>query len=310
MPHSSPQKLTPGAFARAKTFIGRAQPLEQALFSFYFEDHDPDPVIAALRPFQLSDGGFSGLEADIGFSESSVLSTCRALRILHDVSAPAGHSLVQQALDYLLASYDPALDAWPIIPPHDNSAPHAPWWHYSGDFAEKWQRFEDNPRPDALGWLYVFPCAKTEALRRHVSLTTLNRLRSVERTADMHGIICHVRLYPAPNLPKELKQELERVLPKWIDQGVERDPGKWTGYCLRPLGVVPLADFPWRHLLAQAIEHNLDFLIQNQAPDGSWHPPWSWGSFFPEAWPAAKLKWQAILTLDALLSLRSYGRIG
>src|SRR5665213_776121 len=65
-----------------------------------------------------------------------------------------------------------------IIPPHDNTLPHAPWRHSSEKFVEGSRRFEDNPRPDALGWLYVFFCATTDALRREVSHAILARLSS------------------------------------------------------------------------------------------------------------------------------------
>jgi len=58
------------------------------------------------------------------------------------IGTPAGHPSVQGALDYLLATYDPVLGAWPIIPPHDNSRPHAPWWEYSDAFVGNWGRFE------------------------------------------------------------------------------------------------------------------------------------------------------------------------
>jgi len=302
-------KLSSEAFNRAAAFMRQARPLDQALFAFHFESAPAAKALAALQDFQNNDGGFYGLEADIGFPASTVLSTCHALHLLHELHAPTDHPLVQRALDYLLGAYDHALEAWPIIPPHDNSQPHAPWWHYSENFAEGGGRFQDNPRPDALACLFIFSCDKTSDLRQHVSRSILSRLRSVSADMDMHGLICYLRLHAAPGLPGKLKQELERVLPAWIDKSVERDPAKWTGYGLRPLDVAPTADSPWRARLESDIESNLSFLIQSQAADGSWHPHWNWGDAFPEAWPAAKLKWQACLTLQMLRSLRSYGRI-
>lgn len=301
--------LSPEAFNHAAAFMRQARPLDQALFAFHFESAPAAKALAALQDLQNNDGGFYGLEADIGFPASTVLSTCHALHTLHELRAPASHPLVQRALDYLLGAYDHALEAWPIIPPHDNSQPHAPWWHYSENFAAGWGRFQDNPRPDALACLFIFSCDKTNNLRQHVSRSTLSRLRSASADMDMHGLWCYLRLYAAPGLPGKLKQELERVLPAWIDRSVERDPAKWTGYGLRPLNVAPAVDSPWRARLESDIENNLNFLIQNQAADGSWHPHWNWGDSFLEAWPAAKLKWQAVLTLANLRTLRSYRRL-
>jgi hypothetical protein len=126
---------------------------------------------------------------------------------------------------------------------------------------------------------------------------------------EMHGLVCYVRLHGASGVSGDLKAALERRLPSWIDRGVERNPDKWMGYGLRPLDVAPMADSPWRDRLDPAIEANLNFLIDSQAPDGSWHPHFNWGGAFPEAWEVAKRKWQAVLTLAALRSLGSYGRI-
>lgn len=305
---NSPAKLSPEAFARAAAFLQQARPLEQALFSYHFEHGSAAPVLAALQSFQNSDGGFHSLEADIGFSTSTVLSTCHALHLLRELHASDDHPLVQRALDFLLGTYDSAHEVWPIIPPHDNSQPHAPWWRHSEKLAENFGHYQDNPRPDVLACLLAFPSEKTAALRARVVQAILAHLRAAGGKVEMHGLVCYIRLHGARGLPDELKQELARSLPAWIDQNVERDPAKWTGYGLRPLDVAPLADSPWRALLAPALEKHLDFLIQSQAADGSWHPHWSWGDFFPEAWPAAKLKWQAYLTIRELRSLRSYGR--
>jgi len=303
------QQLSTAAFARAAAFLRQARPLEQALFSFHFEGGTAGLARSALLAFQNDDGGFHGLEADIGFPQSSVLSTCHALHILHELDTPATHPIVQRALDYLRATYDESRGVWPIIPPHDNSQPHAPWWHYSEKSAENWQGFLDNPRPDVLACLLAFPSEKTRQLVTRVTDATLARLRETKGAIEMHGLLCYLRLHRAPNLSPELKAELARVLPLSIAQNVERDPAKWNGYGLRPLDVAPRSDSPWHSLLAPELGANLDFLIQTQAADGSWHPHWNWGDSFPEAWPRAKLQWQAVLTLADLRTLRSYGRL-
>lgn len=304
----SPHQLTHPAFARAAAFIHESRPLERALFAFYFESTPVDSALAELALFQNPDGGFFGLEADIGFDASTVLSTCHALHLLHDLGAATDHPCVQRALAYLVANYDPAIEAWPIIPPHDNSQPHAPWWHYTEKTAENWHRYQDNPRPDVLACLYLFPSPKTTVLRAHVTTLTLARLRN-PGTLELDGLRCYLRLFEAPGLPAELRQALQAVIPGWIEKTVERDPTKWTGYRLRPLDIAVTADSPWRAQLAADVETNLDYLIATQLPVGCWDPHWNWGDSFPEAWPAAKRRWQAVLTLTNLRTLQSYGRI-
>jgi len=301
-------ELSIPAFGRAAEFMRQARPLERTRFAFHFEKGRADRVLEALQEFQNPDGGFQGLEADIGFPLSSVLSTCHALHLLQELNVTS-HPMVPRALDYLRATYDQQRGVWPIIPPHDNSQPHAPWWHWSEKSGDNWQGFVDNPRPDVLACLLAFPSGQTSGLVARVSDATVARLRETKGVIEMHGLLCYVRLRRAPNLPPGLKAELERSLPPAITQGVERDATKWNGYGLRPLDVAPMADSPWRSLLGPAIDAQLDFLIQHQAPDGSWHQHWNWGDSFHEAWPRAKLKWQAVLTLANLRTLRSYHRL-
>ncbi len=309
MSQPAPSLLSRDAFGRAAEFLHRTRPLERVLFTFHFQKTPSSDVLDELAKFQNPDGGFHGLEADIGFSYSSVLSTCHALHILNEVGTAAEHPLVQRTLQYLLATYDQAHGVWPIIPPHDNSQPHAPWWHYSKTSAENWTGLADNPRPDVLACLLNFPSANTSELIAAVIQATLQRIEMAADKMEMHGLLCYLRLDRSAGLPPQLKRKLEQVLPSWIAQNLARLPEKWTGYGLRPLDVAPSSDAPWRSLIPREVEAHLAFLIQTQMSDGSWHPHWNWGGAFPEAWEAGKLKWQAVLTLANLRTLRSYGRI-
>lgn len=102
---------------------------------------------------------------------------------------------------------------------------------------------------------------------------------------------------------------MERQLPSSIGKCVERDPTQWGGYKLRPLEVAATAASPWRSLLGPILEVNLDYLIEKQTAAGCWDPHWNWGGTFPAAWEDSKRKWQAVLTLANLRTLRSYGRL-
>ncbi len=58
-----------------------------------------------------------------------------------------------------------------------------------------------------------------------------------------------------------------------------------------------------------AIDPNLDYLIAQQQPDGTWGPNWSWGGLYPAAWAQAARAWTGFLTLENLRTLRAWGRI-
>ncbi len=85
--------------------------------------------------------------------------------------------------------------------------------------------------------------------------------------------------------------------------GVHLDPTT-PGYGLSPLHFAPAADSRWRSLFTGAqIEADLDHLMQSQQPDGGWPISWEAPS------EAATLEWRGVVTLNALRTLRSYGRI-
>jgi hypothetical protein len=76
------------------------------------------------------------------------------------------------------------------------------------------------------------------------------------------------------------------------------------GYGLSPLQVAPTPDSRSRKLFTEAqITAHLDHLTQNQQPDGGW--PIRWDP--PSA--AALLEWRGVVTLGALWTLHSNGRL-
>ncbi|MBS0662695.1 MAG: hypothetical protein JSR48_05480 [Verrucomicrobia bacterium] len=302
--------LSPAAFARSGALLRQGPAVERAMFAFHFEGGSAEAAREALALHQNADGGYHGLEPDIGLKASSVLCTCHALHYLRELGTPAAHPAVERARAYLAATFDPVRGVWPIIPPHGNTEPHAPWWHHAEGAADQWQGYVDNPRPDVLACLLTFPAASTRSLVEQTVAATLARLRADQAPIEMHGLLCYTRLHQAPNLPASLKVALERTLPRSIAAAVERDPAKWSGYGLRPLLIAPDAASPWKAIMPEAIEANLDYMIETQESDGAWSPFWNWGDAFPDAWPSARRRWQAVLTLAALHTLRSYERLG
>lgn len=84
---------------------------------------------------------------------------------------------------------------------------------------------------------------------------------------------------------------------------VHLDP-QAPGYGLSPLHFAPTADARWRQLFTDAqIDAALDHLQRSQQPDGGWPLTWE-----PPG-ETARLEWRGIVTLRALRSLSSYGRL-
>lgn len=286
-----------------------ARPLEAARYRYHFAGGDAGEVMAALAPFRTDSGGYGrALEPDLRTPAPSALATSVALQITEEVAAPASHPAVAGAIDYLLATFDSSTARWRIIPPEAETAPRAFWWAADG-LDERFGQFWINPRAELLGylWRYAGPdrvawlCATTEALLAELA----------ESTEPLAGndLLCAMRLTTTPQLPASLGQPLLARVRSDIMRAVERDPGCWGEYVLRPLEVAPAPESPFADLFTDAIQANLDYLIETQGDDGAWAPVWSWAPLDAAAWAQAEREWKGVLTLAALRELAAWERI-
>ena len=303
------QRLDPPSFARARTFLTtQARPLEAARFRLHFEQGSVDDVITQLSPYQNADGGFGhGLEPDLRTPRSSALATTVAFQTLREAGVDARHPLVESGVRYLLDTYNADEQIWPIAPQTDDGSPHAPWWEPS-TLADSFGRFRFNPAAEALAVLYDYPQLTPSELRTSLSAEILVRMQEPD-AFEMHDFLCCRRLVECSNLPAALRDDMIAHLRRLLPTLVVTDPAQWQGYGLRPLQAAPDPASPFLSGLEEAVDANLDHLIQTQHEDGSWLPVWSWGDAYPEQWGQAKQEWQGVLTLEALLSLKRYARI-
>lgn len=298
-------KLSKDRFHRAVDFIQTsARPLEQALYRYHFADGTADDVLRELEKFQNEDGGFGhGLEPDLRLKDSSVIATTIAFQRFREVNAPGDHPVVVKACGYLASNYDAARVNWRIIPANVDDAPHAPWWTPGGDL----EKSMSNPRAEIAGYLNEYPQHFPAEMRETVTQSVVDFLFSQPDAMEMHDLLCYLRFYQTPALASDtrLLDKLKRV----VNATVERDPEQWRNYGLQPLAVITSPESPFAADFTDAIQHNLDFIIQNQGEDGGWGPNWSWGNQWEEAWEQAKREVSGVITLDNLLKLRSFGRI-
>lgn len=295
----------------ARAFIlERARPLERTLYAHFFEGADAGTALDALAAFQNADGGFGhGIEPDLRTSASSAIATSVALQTLRDTKTPATHPIVARAIAYLLATYDAAGEVWPIIPPEANDAPHAPWWTWSEALAENWGGFRANPRAEIVGYLYDYASLVPPELLARLTDAVVEHAEALPDAMEMHDLLCYLRLVETHTLPDAARERLRERLARAVRATVVFDAAGRGGYGLTPLAAAPSPDAPFASTLGEAVEHNLDYEIGQQSDDGSWSPAWSWGDDYPEAWAAARIEWQGVLTLKSLRSLQAWGRL-
>lgn len=301
-------ELSRESFERAAHFLGeQARPLERALFAHGFDDAPVAPALSALAGFSNADGGFGhGLEPDFLLPDSSTLATSHALSILRGLGQPADQPLVAGALSWLADHFDPECAAWRAVPPAVDDHPHAPHWNAS-------------LHAPGGGWpVAVIPCAEVLAHFLHYGGAPAAQLEAAsagliaalpETNLGPDGVLYLDRLAGTEGVPEALASALAEHLPRLVLDMVERDPEKWNGYVASPLKLAPTPDSTAARAFPDAVQANLDWAIEQQRPDGSWAPNWTWQGGYPEAWQEAHREWQGILTLERLESFRAWGRL-
>lgn len=286
-------------FAAGRAFIHReGRLLERRLFATCFEGAPAAGVVDALRGYHNDDGGFGhGLEPDKRCPASLPIDVEVALQALV-TAGTADMPLVMGACDYLAgvaadAKCDGAVPpAFPVIEGYPRAA-HWTEWTYAPGL---------NPTAGLAGLL-----TRLGADHPWVAEATAycwEQLTGPELPTEAHAlneVLVFLEHSPerdhAEAVAHRVKEQLPRASPFRADPD---DPG----YGVSPLTMAPLADSRWRTLFpGSVLEAHLDRLQRDQQPDGGWPITWEPPS------DAAVLEWRGIVTLGALRTLVSYGRL-
>ena len=286
--------LSTEAYAKARGFVlSQARPLDKALFRFYFEDGPAQDGVRALEIYQNDDGGFGhALEPDFRLDVSSPLATSVAFQYLMAVGATHADPLVQRGISYFVTTHN---DGWQSVPPAIDEVPRAFWWNYNAD--KPW----GNPDAEIVGYLNAFAEHVPTDLLQNVTKRAVSELERRGQAMEMHLFLCFLRM----------SVHVPQILPRLLDVAptlVATDPAQWAEYGLQPWWVMESSDSPFMAILGDAMHTNLDYLIEQQAEDGAWHPPWSWGRY-EDVWPQAEREWCGHLTVRILKVMKNFGRM-
>jgi hypothetical protein len=304
--------LSDRAYARARDFVAaHARPLDRALLAHQLDGASgaQAQVAHALGAYQNEDGGLGrALEPDFRLKASSVIATTVGLQYAVAAGLEGTDPVVRGALAFLVRAWDPESGRWPAVPAAVNGAPHAPWWAVDAESGRSgvegtWA----NPSAEVVAYLWRYPETVPEALRERATERALAELGALAGPLDLHDFLCYARLAEA--LPAGPRAAVMEHLTHDLPQTVAVDPASWRSYGAKPLTLAPTPDAAFAPTLRDALERNLDFEIESQAPDGSWRPSWSWADAYPEAWSVAAVEWAGALTVGMLRSLKAFGRI-
>ena len=300
------QRLSPNQLDAAQTHLRQhGRPVDRALVACALLNARPGLVAHTLLPFQNRDGGIGhALEPDVRCPDSSALATCLALAILRQAGVADDHIVPQRAMLWLINTFDRTANGWPIVPKEVAQHPAAPWWSFR-PAAE----CRLNPRAELVGHFHAYPELVEEDFRCALTDAVVNDVLAAPGPLEMHDFVCCVRLAESPGLPDAERQRLRARLLADLPQVVVTDPARWSGYGCRPLDVVTRPDSLFADELREAVAANLDYLVDEQLPDGSWEPTWNWGEAHWEAWPRARAEWTSYLTARNLLLLQRFERL-
>ncbi|MFJ1648441.1 hypothetical protein [Streptomyces sp. NPDC088258] len=303
---------SPSPLARAEHFVWlTARVLEQRRFAYHFlghemgEGHGRDAVEAALTAYREEDGGYGhGLEPDLRGPVSQPLHTAHALRVLDSIGRCDG--LRAERICRYLTSVSTPEGALPAFHPSLRGYPYAPSLPIS-----------DNP-PGAL--LATGPVVgllhRNEVWHAWLFRATDFCWAAVETLEDSHPYEVEAAVAFLDGVPDRARAEAaaDRLGRLVRERGlVVLDPARLADHPVSP-GYAP-GEHHFPHDYARVpdslargwftdeeMERSLDLLADRQREDGGWPAN-------RRAWaPGTALESRPIVTVEALLTLRAYGR--
>jgi hypothetical protein len=292
---------------RAEHFVWlTARVLEQRRFAYHFRNGPADAVETALSAYRNADEGYGhALDPDLRGTASQPLHVVHALRVLDEIGRCGGRR-AEQICRYVTAASTPE-GALPALHPSLRGFPAAPWLtpveSPPGDLLATGPVVGTLHRNQVWhAWLFRatdFCWARAE---------TLDKTHPGEAVAAM-AFLDHA---PDGARARDAAARLGRIVRE--QQLVALDPGRPTERASRtgspdgsPRCAYDYARTPQslaREWFTDAeMDRALDHLAACQQEDGGWperRPGWT---------PASSLEWRPLATLDALLTLRAYGRL-
>jgi hypothetical protein len=279
----------------AEQFIAaQGRVLDRRRFERLMRGGGAQPVRDAVAAYRNPDGGLGhGLEPDGRTPASQPIAVELALRTLHEADAWSGE-LAAGACDWLQAT-GPAGGGAAFVDPTIEGWPHAPWL------------VPEEGRPASLIMTGLIAGTLHARGVRHPWLDRATEVMwaridglSAAGPYDMHGVLRFLDHVPDRSRASAALEGAGQLLVK-LDL-VELDPAA-DGEVHGPLDFAPAPGLASTLFDGSVIGAHLDHLAAAQRDDGGWTFNWL-------AWsPAAAQDWRGIRTVDALQTLRAYGRL-
>ena len=283
------------SLARATDFIYRhARLLERTLFANAFEEGSDAAVRQALVAYRNPDAGFGhALEPDVRAPDSMPLHCELALHALR--GAGLRDPEIEHGICEFLASVAEPEGRVPVVLPSILDHPRAAHWDQPIFTDESM-----NPTGALVGLLRAKGTDHPWLARAEAWCW-----RRIEQPiGEAHELLCALTFLDLARDRDRAEKLVERVAGQAERASYYLSDPADAGYGLTPLTLCPSpASLARPFFAADLFEAHLDALAARQQDDGGWPI-----SFEPPS-PAAGFEWRGRWTLDALATLRAWGRL-
>jgi hypothetical protein len=265
-----------------------ARVLEQRRFEFLFRNGPAAPVRAALEPYKTPDGGYGyALEPDGRGPTSQPPHIWTALEVLEEIGE------TDDGIADHIASMTAPDGGVPVALPSMNDWAHAPWWGIGTDgtllaTALLYSRLPGEHAwkagAEAFCWRAIEAIERTHPYELEAAITFLDAVSDRDRAAAQAERL--------GTLVRE--QNLVGTQPEGYSVGEVHHP---HNFARTPDSLAR------KWFSDEEIEASLDHLVSQRREHGGWEITWS-------HWlPAIPFEWSGLITIDALKTLRAYGRL-
>ncbi len=297
--------ITDEQITRIEKYIEEnSREIDRVLYNFHFKDGKASAVLNSLKKYQNDDGGFgNAIEPDFRLPKSTSLGTWMALKIITEIDSYPISETTHRGLNYLVNTYDEERNGWAIVIPEVDEYPHAPWWEYETAINHfGW----GNPSAEILGFLIKYSHSiDAESIVGSMKEKALTRVHEVN-PSSFHEILNFKALFHFAD--DELKKQLKVPLERLITKAVVLNHEEWKSYVATPLKFLSSPNDPFINIFeTEIINANLDFVMAGIVDGDHWEPNWNWSDKYPTEWEMAKQEWCGSLTVQNMLTLRSFG---
>lgn len=304
------EKLSQSTLNQAGQFIiKQGRPLERAIYEYHFSDGEAYAILKELKEYQNDDGGFGkAIESDFRLPYSSPMATSIGMRHLLQIAhLEEAEQQIRLAIRYLESIFNDKRNGWFAVSKEVNEFPHAPWWHYNEKDAmtiidKNW----GNPSAEIIAYLFRYQEELKVLDINNLVDFSIDYIKNKKLFKSENEVFCYIKLYEA--LPKKEQNRLSKRIGEAIEQVIIYNEDQWGTYVPKPLDFVDNPKKNRFNIDEVKIEKHLDFIVAQLEEYEKINPPWG-ESYYKGKMKPAYREWQGVLTLDALLLLKRYGRI-